>query len=481
MIRSSKRRRLAAPAVLVTLGLTLAAGCGGDDDDSTSEPAAEETATAEEPAAAETTAPAEEPAMEESTAEESTMEESTMEESTAEESSMEEPAAEGKVTDYVAYTGGTAGPADDSMETIKIGYINQDGGAIVVSSTHDDGADVALQLINEELGGIGGHPVEFVQCFIANSEEEGQQCGQTFANDDSIAAVITGPTVTGTQAFYAALDGSKVVVQGVSVSPVDLVQPNVAALNGGSAYVLAPFGTFASETLGVETAALVYSEQTQSDAAAGQAAAFEAVGIDVEVVSYSQGIPDLTVPLLAAGATDADLVMPVIAAPECVQFIEAQRQLEIPDEKVLASPVCLSSAVIEGVGDFPNWYYGITSSLGTDTSDPAVPPYQEVLMAAGRDDLIPDPWALVAFSQTLTLAQWMNNLGADNITTDGLLDQMANFTGPYVLGAPVLDCGAYPEAPGTCGDSTQFYKYDSPNFTQASDFVRPPEGWENPS
>jgi hypothetical protein len=32
-----------------------------------------------------------------------------------------------------------------------------------------------------------------------------------------------------------------------------------------------------------------------------------------------------------------------------------------------------------------------------------------------------------------------------------------------------------------CGDHTQFYKYDSPNFTNASDFIGPPEGWENPS
>ena len=76
-----------------------------------------------------------------------------------------------------------------SGDPIRIGYINQDGGAIVVSSTHDDGVDFAVQFINEQAGGIGGRPIEIVQCFIANAEEEGQQCGQQFANDDSIVAV----------------------------------------------------------------------------------------------------------------------------------------------------------------------------------------------------------------------------------------------------------------------------------------------------
>ena len=34
--------------------------------------------------------------------------------------------------------------------------------------------------------------------------------------------------------------------------------------------------------------------------------------------------------------------MPVLAAPECVKWAEAQQSLGIPDEKVLASPVCLA-------------------------------------------------------------------------------------------------------------------------------------------
>ena len=63
---------------------------------------------------------------------------------------------------------------------------------------------------------------------------------QQFANDDSIVAVISGPTVTGTQSFYAALAESKPVVHGVSVNPVDTTQPNAAVLNGGAVYILAP-------------------------------------------------------------------------------------------------------------------------------------------------------------------------------------------------------------------------------------------------
>jgi branched-chain amino acid transport system substrate-binding protein len=252
-------------------------------------------------------------------------------------------------------------------------------------------------------------------------------------------------------------------------------------LNGGAAYILAPFGTFADEVMGAESAALIYSEETQSEAAAGQAAAFEALGIPIEVVSFPSSAPDLTVPLLAAGAPDADVVMPVITTGECVKFAEAQRQLAIPDEKVLASPVCLSPATIEGLGAFPNWNYGITTSLGSDANDPSVPPYQEILVAQGQEDYIPDPWVLVGFAQALTLAQWLNNLGPDNVTTDGILGEMAGFAGPLVLGAPVLDCGRYPEAPAMCGDHTQFYVFTGEGFEQASDFVGPPEGWEAPS
>jgi branched-chain amino acid transport system substrate-binding protein len=465
----------------------VAASCGDDDDDggaadtagATTAPAAVTTAAA----TTATTAPATATTAVATTAVATTAPSDTAVATTAAASDTTAASGEveGKVTDFAAYVGGS-GAADTSLPPVKIGYVNQQGGSIVVTDTNDDGVDIGVKYINDHAGGIGGRPLEVEQCFIADTEEEGQQCGQQFANDDDIVAVVSGPTVTGTESFYAALAGAKPVIHGVSVNPADTKQETAAVLYGGAQYILAPYATFAQDKLGVTSAALVYPEGAgQDDAAAGQASAFETLGIPIKVVSYPPNAPDLTVPLLAADAQNVDLVMPVINTSDCVKFAEAQRQLNIPDEKVLASPVCLTPATLEGLGDFPEWIYAVASSLSIDPSDPSVPPYTDILTEQGQEKFIGDPWVLVGFGQVMTAAKFMTALG-DDVTPDGIVEQMKAFQGPLILGSPVLDCGKYPEAPGVCNDHTQFYKYNGPDgWEQAGDYYAPPDGWVAPS
>src|SRR3974377_2330184 len=38
------------------------------------------------------------------------------------------------------------------------------------------GAQMAVSYANAELGGVGGHPIQLVTCFIASAEEEGTTC-----------------------------------------------------------------------------------------------------------------------------------------------------------------------------------------------------------------------------------------------------------------------------------------------------------------
>jgi branched-chain amino acid transport system substrate-binding protein len=68
-------------------------------------------------------------------------------------------AGEKSVTDYVKYVGGTAGKADPNKSTIYIGWLNQQGGQQEIGAAATDGADLAVKVANEQLGGIDGHPV----------------------------------------------------------------------------------------------------------------------------------------------------------------------------------------------------------------------------------------------------------------------------------------------------------------------------------
>ena len=111
---------------------------------------------------------------------------------------------------------------------------------------------------------------------------------------------------------------------------------------------------------------------------------------------------------------------------------------------MLASPICINADVAEALGGQPQWIYAVASSLSIDPTDPSVPPYTDILTAHGNEAMIGDPWILVGFGQTMTLAKFLNAVGPDNLTPDAIVEQMKAFEGPLILGSPVLDCGKYP-------------------------------------
>ena len=125
------------------------------------------------------------------------------------------------VTDYLAYTGGKAGPADNTLPPVTIGFVNQQGGQQVVGAHATDGAEMAVKYINAELGGVGGHPVQLDTCFIASAEEEGTGCAQKFLANKSVDVIAMGGVVIGVQSFYSTLGGKLPVVGGVAPLPID--------------------------------------------------------------------------------------------------------------------------------------------------------------------------------------------------------------------------------------------------------------------
>ena len=387
------------------------------------------------------------------------------------------------VTNYLTYTGGKSGPADKSLPPVYIGFVNQQGGPTAVGLLATAGAQMAVNYANAELGGVGGHPIQLVTCFIASAEEEGTTCAQKFLANKKVNVINLGGVAVGVQSFYATLHGAIPVIDGVAATPIDTTQKNAVILFGDATHILPPFGTYAKDVLHAKTAALVYPSDNAGIAigAAAIKQGLQAAGVTVKSVGYSESTTDLTSVLTAAGAQTADMVIPYSDTAGCVNLAKSLKTLGITDpKKIVSAPLCLNGQVIKGFGDFPHWTYSIASSLFGDPTDPGMPAYMAVAKKYSTPANAPDPWNIVNFGQLLTTIKMMNEVGYANLSPSAILAKAKAFTGPQALGAPSLACAKYSSAPAVCNDRIQLFEYTGgvtkgrPGWVKMSGWIQPP-------
>ena len=253
----------------------------------------------------------------------------------------------GPVTNYPNYVGGKPGKAN--AEALAGRGSARSTRRAARSSSGPAGRTAiktAVQYVNNYLGGVQGHPLVASYCFTTSAEEEGTKCGQKFANDKRINVVEFGAVAVGNQSFYAALGNNKPTVGGVELLPVDAQRKNGFALFGTNDSVLGPWGTLGKDVLHAKTAAVVYPQIPGIDYGAKvEKASLESAGIKTTLVGFAPNATDLTGPLTAAGAQNADMIVPQSNAAGCVNIAKALAQLGKSSTPVVSNPLCLDPAV----------------------------------------------------------------------------------------------------------------------------------------
>jgi branched-chain amino acid transport system substrate-binding protein len=382
-------------------------------------------------------------------------------------------AAAEPITDFQEYVGGEAGKA--SGEAVRIGWINNDGGQGEIPGATRI-AKATVKYINEELGGIKGRPVELQTCFVAAAEEEGQKCGQRFANDSDMQVVNVGVMIIGNESYHAQVKGQKVTIFGVANAPADLKAQNTYALNGSTEYVLGPFGTFLRDKWQAKTGAMVFNQQPGViDIANAARKGIEAAGVKVKSVGFDPQTTDLVGPVTAAGSQTADALLPVLDVANCINYAKALKSAGLESKKVLSAPLCLAPPVAQALGDIPQWTFGIAQELPTDLTNPGVKAYVDaVAKHGGKAEDAGNVFSALAFANLLATVKIMNETGAD-ATADEIGTAFKAFKGPVIMGPPDLACGKYPDAPAVCNDQSQFYDYKGKGkWEKVAEWLRPP-------
>lgn len=366
------------------------------------------------------------------------------------------------------YTGSTPGKADSSLKPVTWGYANQQGGAQSYPY-YTDQLNGLVKIVNNQLGGIGGHPLKLSPCFVVSSDEDGQTCGQQFANDPDLSAILQFPLLSGADAFHKIVDTTGVPLFGpVPASFTDAAGPSF--FMAGSNFSAIPIiSDYAIKTLKAKTVALIGVEGNPiSQLVTGQLnGALQAAGVTVKQGNISATSSDVTAPLVASGARDADAVIALVpTTTQCVSVNQALKTLGVT-KPVISIGQCATDDAKKAIGDYPKWtfIFGYPNILATplnsrEASEEAVA--KDLISAIGSptSETLDAEQTLQTFLTALAI---VNKAGDAKATKESTKAAALAFKGPMFLGPDETSWGTLPGTPAVATLSQRLYSYTGNN------------------
>ena len=353
------------------------------------------------------------------------------------------------------FTGGTIGKADSSKSPIKVGIIVSNTGQFAQNWIKDAFTN-AINIVNDHLSGIDGHPIQFVTCDFGTSAQQGQDCGSKFANDPSIKMVLYGGGTTGGAEMHAANGGKKVYLCGIT-SPEDATAANTFCTASG-ALGTGTFITYIKQYVKAKSVAILsVNDPIIAAIINGVKKQFQAGGISAKAGLAAVGSTDVTSAVVASGAQSADVILlQAPAVSECVPFIKALNSLGVK-APVVSLGQCSDPSVAKALGDTPKYtYYDYSNNQQVPDSAGHVQVWEDAnksyIDSTGTNSII-------NFSNGLLMAKIFNELGPDNLTTSAISAKLDAFTGPTFIGETQEKFGTKPY-PSVGSLRARFFTYE---------------------
>ncbi len=259
-----------------------------------------------------------------------------------------------------SFTHSKLGSASASATPFTIGYVNQQGGAPSFPQYTTEVKQL-VSIVNSKLDGIDGHPIKLDTCFVVSSDEDGQTCGQQFAADHSIRAVLEFPLTAGSAAFHEVMDTTKIPIFGPIAASVNDATAPYGFYDTAAALTTTPvLVKYITQKLHAKRVAVIGIQGNPlSQLTTGQAVqALNAAKVTSKLALISPTSNDATAPVLAAGAQKADAIVVFVQdATQCDSVAQTLKSLSLTNKPVVTLGTCADPAVKQALGDYPKWTY----------------------------------------------------------------------------------------------------------------------------
>jgi branched-chain amino acid transport system substrate-binding protein len=311
-----------------------------------------------------------------------------------------------------------------SGKPIAIGFLNQEKGAVAFPD-FGSGARVARDYVNDELGGVGGRPLRFVECQTDGSPESSIDCANQLA-EAHVAAVLEGIDL-GSDAAVPVLRAAGIPLVGHTAFGTAQSVSRDAFFFGAAlpAYGIAPLQVMKDQ---LDASSAVYlgsdTKLIHSFVDGAIAPAARANGIDLTPLYYQATNPDFSSTLTGALAQRPDVIFTTAPDPDCIGIVKAASTLAFGGELFAGS----CSAFIEADGASADGVYSSSDLWVPEAVDEAPPEKAEQIRTYVEQMRAHAPryvngFAQDTFSATMDLAKVLETVRGEP-TPDAVTDAL---------------------------------------------------------
>lgn len=248
---------------------------------------------------------------------------------------------------------GSSGPTvalSDNKATgtpIKVGYVSPEGGPMGQLPEPRAAAEAAVQYVNQNLGGVSGHPLQLVVCTQKEDPATARNCANQLVADGVVA--VLAPVTSQGDALVPIITNAGipyVTVSGASRS--EMSADNAFVLTGGVPGAFAGAAKYSAEHYKKVALLIIDAGGVLATVKFLAEPAFQQAGVQLDVVGIPLGTPDTTPQVNAALAQHPDAVFVVGDGSLCTSVFKALSSLGSTADK-MAVQTCAGPDVMASI------------------------------------------------------------------------------------------------------------------------------------
>lgn len=359
---------------------------------------------------------------------------------------------------------------------VRIGFTNADTGPTALPQI-TEGAELAVERINQHEDGINGHPIELVTCSTDGTPESSAACANQLVSEDVVAVIDAADL--GTDAKAPILSDAGIATLGTSTLGTS------QSLNQDAFFFSPPATTYPrievdlAAQLGAKKVTLLLPDVPQvpiiADIADEQAALN---GIEATVVKFDQAAPDFDAALAAISADGSDAIATIATDDWCTGMVRSAQAIDYQGELILGAcsefSRTLGAKETEGIYTLSSIWGPSSREYAPEAAAEVIDQYIAAMDGAGKSDEVVG-LAYAGYAGVWQTASVLRTIEGDLTAETVMAAMRALKDAPNALGQPITcDPRPYPGFSGCAEGWLEFRSQADGTFEPLSDeFVKP--------